>query len=157
MLVISDSSPINFLVRMNCHEILPQLFGKVVIPNQVQMELSNPKTPSIVRAFIASPPDWLEVRTPANLKHFQGLGVGESAAMTLAIELHADLILLDDGPARNAAKGRNIPVIGLLGILERAADLGLIRLADVVSRLPADYRIDPALVQAALFRQAKRG
>lgn len=72
MLVVSDSSPLNALIRMNAQSILPRLFGIVMIPTVVESELLHPGAPLVVREFLSAKPDWLEVRTPARSNLFRG-------------------------------------------------------------------------------------
>ncbi len=54
------------------------------------------------------------------------LGGGESEAISLALELSAQLIILDDRPARRLAKALGLPVIGTLGALLLAKQKGLL-------------------------------
>lgn len=84
MLIVADSSPLNILIRIEYVEILPKLFGAVCIPPEVQAELSELRTPDTVRTFIANPPAWLEVRTPARVEPIPPLHRGEEAAISLA-------------------------------------------------------------------------
>ena len=67
MLVVADSSPVNFLVRVGCVHVLRELFGSVALPVQVLAELSNVKTPEEVRAFVSRLPDWVQVKVPGLL------------------------------------------------------------------------------------------
>jgi predicted nucleic acid-binding protein len=62
MLVIADSSPLHYLVLIDHVTILPTLFGRVLIPPMVAEEFQRSRTPAPVRAWISSPPEWLEVR-----------------------------------------------------------------------------------------------
>jgi predicted nucleic acid-binding protein len=157
MLVVSDSSPINFLVRLDVVHILPAIFGRVLIPPQVVAELSQSSTPAAVRTFIVSPPEWLEVRSPIHIDRIPKLDPGEEAAISLAKETKSPIILLDDGDARRIAVQMGFGVVGLLGILERAHAQRLLDLAEIASRLPADYRIAPEVVKAAVDRRNRRG
>ena len=38
MIVISDTSPLNYLILIECIDVLPQLYGRVVIPEGVLAE-----------------------------------------------------------------------------------------------------------------------
>ena len=49
MVVIADASPLPYLVEIDCHDILPQLFGRVLIPVAVAQELQHGRTPENVR------------------------------------------------------------------------------------------------------------
>lgn len=59
MIVVSDTSPINYLVLIQAIELLPKLFGKVVIPQAVLYELRQKRTPEAVKNWIDSRPNWL--------------------------------------------------------------------------------------------------
>ena len=66
MIVVADTSPINYLVLIKEIEILPKLYGKVVIPQTVREELLHPVAPEIVGTWTAQAPAWPGIRTPAN-------------------------------------------------------------------------------------------
>lgn len=65
----------------------------------------------------------------------EDLDEGESDAITLALELHADLLLMDEREGVLAARRSGIEVAGTLGILARAAKRNLVNLADAFNRL----------------------
>lgn len=113
MIVISDASPLHYLALINRIDLLGDLFGRVVVPLAVARELSHPAASEIVRALMSKPPGWLEIRFPAKLDpSLPRLGAGETQALSLALELHADLLLADDKDARRAAARRGIRVTG---------------------------------------------
>ncbi len=114
MLVISDTSPLNILVRIGQVDILPQLFGQVYVPPGVVEEMSHSSTPQRVRDWMRSPPSWLRVQAPTTLDESIPLDTGERAAICLARELKADLLLLDDQKARRFAQREGIPITGTL-------------------------------------------
>src|SRR5258705_7980536 len=60
-LIVSDASPLNYLVLIEAVEILPSLFASITIPAAVKEELSHPNAPSAVKSWIASPPFWLRI------------------------------------------------------------------------------------------------
>lgn len=62
MIVIADTSPINYLVLIDAVDILQPLYMRVIVPQAVVDELSQPGTPAPVLAWIQQPPSWLEVR-----------------------------------------------------------------------------------------------
>ena len=49
MIAISDTSPINYLILIECVNVLPELYGRVVIPQGVFEELQRRSTPQVVR------------------------------------------------------------------------------------------------------------
>ena len=159
MLVVADSSPLNFIIRLGYVDSLPRLFEAVVIPPQVAEELSQPRTPKAVRDFMARPPAWLTIRSPMHIETILGIDPGEAAAISLARELKADLLLVDDREGRNAAAKRNIPVTGTIGVIERAAHRGLLDLPEAFRRLKEqpDFWVDHKLLdqRLALFLRQK--
>jgi predicted nucleic acid-binding protein len=60
MLVITDNTPLRYLILVVYVDILSALFGRIIIPSTVVTELQHPKTPSVVRAWIAQLPVWVE-------------------------------------------------------------------------------------------------
>ena len=139
------------LVKIKQVEILPRLFGAVLIPPAVHSELLSPRRPPAVRAFAAHPPSWLEVRTPQTVEAIPGLHLGEQAALSLAAETKADLILMDKKAGRRIAAERHLPVAGTVGVLERAADQQLLNLREAFDLLKTtDFWVSPALLDARL-------
>jgi len=137
MIVVADTSPINYLILIKEIEILPRLYGKVVIPQTVREELLHPVAAEIVRTWTGQAPAWLEIRTPAKSPDpsLARLDPGERDAIMLAAELHADQLIVDDREGRRLAEERGITVIGTLGVLKEAATKGLLDLRDCVTRL----------------------
>jgi predicted nucleic acid-binding protein len=103
MLVVADSSPLIVLLTIGHIEVLPALFSQMAIPPEVAAELARPNRPQIVREFMASPPHWLSERAPKATEAIPALHAGERAAISLARELHADLLLIDELRGRQAA------------------------------------------------------
>jgi predicted nucleic acid-binding protein len=62
MIVIADTTPLHYLVLLNHADVLPELYGRVTVPEEVFRELQAAGTPAIVKQWIANRPDWLEVR-----------------------------------------------------------------------------------------------
>lgn len=61
--VIADTSPANYLVLIDTIEVLPRLYRRIVIPDEVLAELSAPGAPPSVAAWAAARPDWLARRS----------------------------------------------------------------------------------------------
>jgi predicted nucleic acid-binding protein len=159
MLVIADTSPLHYLVLIEQTDILPSLFGRVIIPPMVAEELQRFRTPDPVRAWIGSPPAWLEMRVPQQplITVTLRLGAGEREALSLAQELRPDLLLLDDLEAREEAEHRDFAVMGTLGVLELAAERGLLDFPAAITKLKAtSFHMPVQLVQDMLARDAAR-
>jgi len=157
MLVISDATPLNVLIRLGLVDLLHDLYGAVVIPPAVAGELSHPNTPKEIRAWIASPPAWLSVKAPAHVDPTIATGAGEREAICLALELHADFLLVDDKEARGVARRLKLPITGTVGVLELAAVTGRIELRPTLDRLRyVDFFIDETVLRDAFERDTQR-
>jgi len=155
-LVVSDASPIHYLILINAVSILPRLFSKVIIPEHViTTELQSTRTPPLVRTWVSNLPPWVEVRKPAKPEALH-LHIGEEHAIALALEFNAP-ILLDEKEAREVAKDKGLLVIGTVGLIERAAAGNLIDLRESLSALlKTNMRINRSLIDNALKRQAQK-
>jgi predicted nucleic acid-binding protein len=149
MIVVADSSPLVALTNIGPIDILPSLFGQ--IPPQILAELRAPRRPQSVRDLLASSPPWLRERSPRLVQSIQGLHGGEIAAISLAEELDADLLLIDEKLGRQVAARRKIRFAGTVGVLELAADRGRLDLQDAFARLKnTDFWISLALLDRRL-------
>lgn len=159
MIVVADSSPLSHLIRIDQVNILPRLFGQIVIPAQVLLELSHPRAPEAVRAFSSLHPHWIEVKEPLNPVPIPDLDFGEVAAINLAKQLGADLLLIDEKVGRQIASGVNwnLKITGTIGILERASAIGLVDLKECLKRLQATkFHVSEHIAREALARDAQR-
>ena len=161
MKAVSNTTPLRYLIAIEQEHLLGGLFEKVFVPIAVLEELTDPKTPEIVRRRVASLPSWFEVRTvdetrtptfPVTLHR------GERQAILLAEELGADVLLIDEQIGRTIALGRNLPLSGTLGVLERADRTGFVSdFPQILQRLKASgFFITEALEQHLLERHRTR-
>jgi predicted nucleic acid-binding protein len=152
MIVVADTGPLNYLILIEQIQVLELLYGQVIIPPAVQDELLSADAPVPVRTWMASPPVWLEVRSP--LPDFRGpvtLGAGESDAIALAEQLGADRIVMDEALGRCEALARGLRIIGTLGVLREAHRAGLLDLPTAIDRLKATtFHASPQVLQAIL-------
>lgn len=121
MPAVSNSSPLIALAAIERLNLLPALFTSVLIPPAVAQE---------IKRSIPVAPVWLTMKAlgtalPTVVMR-RTLADGEREAIALAIELHADPIILDDLPARRVAKAAGLNVIGAVGVLLGAKRVGLI-------------------------------
>lgn len=157
MIVISDTSPINYLVLIDEIELLPKLFGTIVIPQSVLSELQRLEAPTEVKKWLATNPPWLQVQNASAIDPTINLGAGESEAISLAKEIHADLILIDDRKARLAAIERGLNVAGTMNILELASVKDLLDLSHAFDKLQqTNFRIAQVLINEAIERDRHR-
>jgi predicted nucleic acid-binding protein len=152
MIVVADTSPLNYLVLTGYENLLRILFGTILVPHGVVEELGDSKAPDIVRTWIAQPRDWVEIRLVSEIDPEIGfLGKGEQEGIALAQGLNADLILIDDAPARHEAEKRSLTVTGTLGVLKRAALLRLVDLPQALMKLQStNFFIARSVVEGLL-------
>jgi predicted nucleic acid-binding protein len=159
MTVVCDTSPLCYLILIDYVEVLPQLFGRVTIPNAVCTELLAEGSYTQVQNWIAQPPSWLQIQTTTPLlpNLSSKLGIGEQEAISLAVQLNAALIILDDLDARQTAIALFLNVTGLLGVLYRAGTQGIIDFPHAISKLQlTSFRASSALIQSFLERYHQR-
>ena len=117
MIVVSDTTPLISLLKINRIDLLEKLFGDVLIPQAVFDELTVDQIRQT--KFIAVKP----VNNPESasiLKRATGLDQGESEAIVLTDELKADLLLMDEAKGRNVSAQMGIRIMGTIGILMAA-------------------------------------
>jgi predicted nucleic acid-binding protein len=158
-LVVADTGPLNYLVLIDSIELLPKLFTKVHTPAAVRAELLDPDAPALVRAWVAQPPPWLDVRSVSTViddPAWRALDIGEREALVLARELSAELVLMDDRAGVAVAQQQGLTVTGTLGVLDLAARRGLVDLADAFAGLRATtFRYRPEIMDALLVQHRK--
>ncbi|MBI3744168.1 MAG: hypothetical protein HY261_07795 [Chloroflexi bacterium] len=85
MIGVSDTTPVRHLIAIGEAELLPKLYGTVVVPRAVWAELQAEATPAAIKDWLAAPPGWIEVRSPrgvlANAPGLDALDAGEREAI----------------------------------------------------------------------------
>ena len=146
MTVVSNSSPLIALEQLGLLGILEQIFGTVLAPPAVVREVA----PTVTL------PQWITEQTLSQAIGSQilsaSLGAGESEALSLALELKASLLILDERPARRLAGALGIPIMGTLGLLLKAKSLGLIPelKPQLEALLKHDFRVSSTLYEQVL-------
>ena len=155
--VVADTTPLNYLILIGQVELLRELFGKVMIPEAVLAELSHPKAPSAVTDWLLRLPDWLMVEKVDHLDSTIQLGHGENEAISLAVERHISIVLMDERRGRLAAETRGLLPVGTLNLLDLADERGLV---DGVAMLEAlkhtTFRADMELIECFGARMKAR-
>jgi uncharacterized protein len=154
---ISNTSPLQYLHQTDLIDLLPGLYGRVIVPDGVVAELAEG------RARGVSLPDptalaWIELRTvrePALLPLAADLGQGEREVLAIAKEVEDALAILDDALARRYARLLGIRFTGTLGILLKAKTTGRLPLVEpVLDQLDSlGFRLD-ARTRAAVLKLA---
>jgi predicted nucleic acid-binding protein len=125
MVVVADTSPINYLVLIKQIDLLPRLYKRILIPPAVLAELKHPLAPTLVREWACDTPKWTEVLSPKHSLTLAQLDLGETEAIALATEMHAEVLLMDEQAGRQEAVRRGLRVAGTLSVLDEADQAGL--------------------------------
>jgi predicted nucleic acid-binding protein len=153
VIAVVDASPLCYLILVGEIDLLPQLFGQVIVPQAVILELQHVSAPEMDRSWAANLPKWISVEetpdfVPAGMEKLQA---GERAAIVLAESIKADIIIIDEKAARQIAGQRGLNVTGVLGVIGEASTLGLLDLMLTIDRLrKTSFRCSPALFKATL-------
>ena len=155
MVIVADTSPINYLVLLAQIELLPRLYGRVLIPPAVLSELQHALAPQPVRKWAGAAPFWLEVLTPKTTLMLPQLDPGESEAIALATDVDAGLLLIDELAGRQEAIRRGLKVAGTLAVLDEADRAGLVVFDDAVAQLrKTSFRVAQTVLSE--IRQTRR-
>jgi predicted nucleic acid-binding protein len=124
--VVCDSSTLIHLARIGRLSLLTDFHSKIIVVPAVWKEVvdEGQSRPGSSEIRYARESGWIEVTMPHNGPLVQlllrELHKGESETIALAVELHADLVFLDENDARRVAKVYGLNISGVVGILIRA-------------------------------------
>lgn len=159
MTVISDTTPIISLIKINHLDLLEKLFGEVLIPEAVYRELT---TNALFEneAIIVKASAFLKTSAVQNRKSLQllqaasGLDDGESEAIILADELKSDVLIMDERKGRKVAQKLGIKITGTVGVLLQAYSETMISSDEIKAYLDrlknSNIRLSESLIQKAL-------
>ena len=157
MIVVSDTSVLSNLAIVDYLWLLETIYQTVIIPDIVAGELVAASKPAISDIIQL---DWIQTQSLINsqltnqLQKERGLDAGEANAMVLALELQADILLIDERLGRQEAIRFGLSIIGILGVLLVAKQRSLIpQVKPVMDALinQAGFRISPQLYQRVLM------
>lgn len=135
IIVVADTSPINCLVLIGQINLLHKLYTRILIPPAVLAELQHPVAPKPVQDWSRDAPAWVEVLRPKTRLIHEQLDPGESEAISLATELGADVVLIDERAGRQEAVRRGLKVAGTLSVLDEAEQAGLANFDEAMAEL----------------------
>ena len=155
MIVVSDSSPSIALCDLGKLDLLQKLYGRVILPDAVWSEtaIAGEEQPGRKALFRASWIEHVKVQNQMLVKSLsQKLDIGESEAIALALELDADLLLMDERLGRKVATRLGIAVTGVVGLLLMAKSQGYLpAVKPELDRLRSELDF---WVSESLYRQA---
>lgn len=142
--VIVNTSPLVYLHRVGCLDLLKDLYGQVVVPTAVEAELREGQRLGADVPDVSALP-WIEVRSlrsSALLPAVTDLGPGEAEVIGLAREHPGSLVVIDDQLGRKIAEICGLTLTETVGVLLKAKQEGYV---------PAVAPILRALQQAGLW------
>lgn len=160
--IVADSDAMDRFIKTDNTHILPALYDRVIIPEQVYKELTNAETPQKVREWVERQTNhgtWLRVaQNPlVNPNPEKSRGWGEKQAIALAHQYQSSnlyestSILLEDRFAIAQAEQEKLHVNRGLLLLDEADRMGLIKsLPQEIKRLqdiPIDYKNETVSVE----------
>ena len=128
MRVVSNTSPLIALAKLERLDLLQQLFQKITIPESVYHEFLDYCPKNEEENFRHACDNFIEIIKVQNKLEFnRRLDLGEQEVLSLALNLNADIALIDDKKAVNEAKDKNIKIASTRAILIIAEEKGLIK------------------------------
>lgn len=156
MTIVCDTSGITNLAAIAQLQLLHSIYGEIIIPQAVYDELTEVGYP-VPGMMEVQTADWIKVMPVCDRVQVgifqQIVDAGEAEAITLALEISAERLLIDEATGRAIAQSLGLKVTGILGVLLIAKQQGLIPLVQpVIDSLinQAGFRVSPALYQAIL-------
>lgn len=143
-IIISDTSCLILLDKINEIDILKKLYEEVVVTTTILDEFGKPL------------PEWIRIVDPQNISYQNILNAsvdkGEASAIALALEQKDSLLIVDDYKARQLATGLGLKITGTLGVIVEAKLSGRINsVSDIISKIKTtNFRISPDLEKKIL-------
>ncbi len=138
-IIIADTSCLIVLQNIQELPLLQKLFGEVFITQEVKEE------------FGGDLPEWIKIKKVQNKIQQNALSLildeGEASSMALCLETANSLLIIDEKKGRRIAQELGLKIIGTLGVILQAKEIGLINsVEDLLAKLEnADFRISQSL------------
>ena len=136
MIVVSDTTPLITLLKVKHIDLLEKCFGGVQIPVSVFEELTCDKrfineAEQIRNCPFIKTVDTMDSKSVDLLRRATGLDLGESEAIILTDEIHADLLLMDEARGRDVAEHMGLRIMGTIGLLMSSYEIGILSGEDI--------------------------
>jgi len=149
---VVNASPLIVLAKIDRLNLINLLADDVLVPRAVVAEINAGPEDDPARSFLASSPfPVVDVPAHPNILGWD-LGSGETAVLSYAFVQPGWKVVIDDGAARRCARAMGIPMIGTLGVILKARQLGLIPAAAPLLRAlrAHGFRLDERVIRSAL-------
>ncbi len=136
MIVVSDTTPLITLLKVQHLDLLEKYFGEVQIPIAVFNELTYDsrfikEAEQIRNCSFIKVVEIVNIKSVDLLRRVTGLDLGESEAIILSDEMQADLLLMDEARGRDVAEQMGLKIMGTIGLLMSSYQSGIISADDI--------------------------
>lgn len=151
MVIVADASPLINLAGLGQLGLLPALYGTVALPQRVWDEVVTHGAGRPGAAEVSTA-DWISVQPAPLTQIWPALHQGEAEAITLALRLRADVLLMDEALGRGIATQHGLRVTGVVGVLLAARRRGLVTaVRPLLDQLrAAGFRLSSSVYEQAL-------
>ena len=156
MIVVSDSGPLIALSRLGMLHVLQELFGEIVIPEEVRREVVE-KGKGKPGSDIIENAKWVKVEVIEDLSVdilSREIDRGEAEAIILAKKLNADLLLLDEKIPREIAKSLGLGVAGTIALIYEALKRGITQ--GDLEEIVLEMKMRGVWISEEIVREVKR-
>lgn len=137
-MILSNSSPLIYLSKLNKLNLLKELFKEITIPKEVYEEVvikgKEERYFDVIAIEAGIKEGWIKIKEE-KIKSFDDLiselDLGERALINLAKKLKPSLLIIDDASARTIAESLGFNVKGTLYILLKAYKKGIIKQKEI--------------------------
>ena len=154
-IIVSDTSCIGYLIQTNLLHLLQILYGEIIIPYAVNKEILQLENKGYILSEFKNA-TWIKIEQANNLLNVEQykfiLDKGELEAISIGIQLKADLLIIEEKRGRTIAKNIGFDITGLVGILIVAKNKNLISsIKDILDKVRLlGCRISEKLYNTAL-------
>jgi len=149
-LIISDTSCIIALTKINKLDLLKELYQEIFITTEVHKE------------FGGWLPDWIII-TDVKAKHKQKelenrLDKGEASSIALALENDNSTLIIDEIKGRKIAQSFKIDIIGTIGVIILANKKGLISdvIGTILQLVNKGFRLSDSLISKIIEKYGRK-
>lgn len=128
-LVVSNTTPLIALDACNQLDLLPSLYTRIIVPTEVVHELARGGATGLPSGLTYNHLTWIDVQpvtNPPSSALLSKLDQGEAEVITLALEIGANLVIMDEQMGVKVARDQGLTVLGSVGVLLLAKRKGLL-------------------------------
>ena len=148
-IIISDTSCLIVLSKINKLSLLKELFQEVLITEEVKTEYGGPLPNWIIICSVKDKNKQVDLE--------EKLDVGEASSIALAIEKENSTLIIDENKGRKIAQLLNLDIIGTIGIIVMANKRGILNdvIGTVLKLVNNGFRLSDKIIDMILEKYKK--